>query len=78
LNTIDLNWSISNTSYTSLAIDYFIKESNSSFRVNLTSDITKFTIKNLEPGSTLLINISAIILDGSVIGVSNELKAYSS
>ena len=77
LYSIYISWSNTNNNYDSLSLDYFIKEQNSSFRANLNSDIINFQIKELKPGSTLLITIS-VILNGSVIDVSDQLTAYTS
>ena len=76
LTTIDLNWSNPNVSFDSLTLHYLINETNSSFSVNLKSNANNYTLKSLQPGSTVLITISTVV-NGSVAGMSDQLNAYS-
>ena len=70
--SIDLIWKNSINS-NNLILNYYVKEENKNFRINLSSNVSKYSIKNLQPGSTLIVSILSF-KNKTEITISNELK----
>jgi hypothetical protein len=57
-------------------LNYYVKEENKNFRINLSSNVSNYSIKNLQPGSTLIVSILSL-KNKTEITISNELICYT-